>query len=165
MEFSAAEWLRVFAPETPVLEQIARGSALYLLILIITRIMPRRTGGELGMMDLIFVILIAEAASHSLGDYSSVADGVVMIGTLVACNYAINLLTYWSPFVERLVSSPPLQVVRNGKLLRQNLRRELITVEEFMSHLREEGIGDIKQVKSAHIEGDGKISFVCNKKQ
>ena len=67
------------------------------------------------MMDLIFVILIAEAASHSLGDYNSVADGAVMIGTLVACNYAINLLTYWSPFVERLVSSPPLQVVRNGK--------------------------------------------------
>jgi uncharacterized membrane protein YcaP (DUF421 family) len=117
------------------------------------------------MMDLIFVILIAEAASHALGDYTSVADGLVTIATLAAWNYIINLLTYWSPVFARLVSSPPLPILRNGKLLRRNMRRELVTEEELMSHLREEGIEDIKQVKSAHVEGDGKISVVCNKKR
>jgi uncharacterized membrane protein YcaP (DUF421 family) len=51
-------------------------------------------------------------------------------------------------------------VIRDGELLRRKMRRELLTEEEFMSCLREEGIGDVKEVQSAHIEGDGKISVV-----
>jgi uncharacterized membrane protein YcaP (DUF421 family) len=39
------------------------------------RFMPRRTGGELATMDLVFLLLIAEAAAHALGDYMTVADG------------------------------------------------------------------------------------------
>lgn len=35
-------------------------------------------GGELAMMDLILVLLIAEAAAHAMGEYTSLADGVVM---------------------------------------------------------------------------------------
>jgi uncharacterized membrane protein YcaP (DUF421 family) len=164
MEILPADWLAIVAPDTPLLELVGRGSVLYFVILIITRLMPRRTGGELAMMDLIFVLLIAEAAAHALGEYSSVADGIVMIATLMAWNYLINSLSYRVPFIERLVSSSPLQVIRDGELLRRNMRREFLTEEELMTRLREEGIDDVKEVKSAHIEGDGKISVVPRKK-
>ena len=163
MELIPADWLGVLALETPLLELLARGSILYFGILVITRLMPRRTGGELAMMDLIFVLLIAEAAAHALGEYSSVADGIFMIATLMGWNYLINSLSYRMPFIERLVSSSPLQVIRNGELLRRNMRREFLTEEELMSRLREEGISDVKAVKSAHIEGNGKISVVSRK--
>jgi uncharacterized membrane protein YcaP (DUF421 family) len=66
---------RVIAVETPLLELIARGTVLYFGILILMRFMPRRTGGELATMDLVFLLLIAEAAAHALGDYTTVADG------------------------------------------------------------------------------------------
>jgi uncharacterized membrane protein YcaP (DUF421 family) len=116
------------------------------------------------MMDLIFVLLIAEAAAHAMGEYTSVADGIVMVATFMGWNYLINALSYRVPFIERLVSSPPLQVIKDGKLLRRNMRREFLTEEELMSHLREEGIGDVKEVKSAHIEGDGKISVISKRR-
>src|SRR3712207_6527573 len=127
MELLPADWLGVLAPDTPLLELVARGSVLYFGILIITRLMPRRTGGELAMMDLIFVLLIAEGAAHAMGEYTSVADGIVMIATLMGWNYLINSLSYRVPFIERLVSSPPLQVIRDGELLRRNMRREFLT--------------------------------------
>lgn len=163
MELLPADWLGILAPDTPLLELVGRGSVLYFGILIITRLMPRRTGGELAMMDLIFVLLIAEAAAHAMGEYTSVADGIVMIATLMGWNYLINSLSYRVPFIERLVSSPPLQVIRNGELLRRNMRREFLTEEELMSRLRQDGISDVKEVKSAHIEGNGKISVVARK--
>jgi uncharacterized membrane protein YcaP (DUF421 family) len=164
MELLPADWLSILSLDTPLLELVARGTVLYFGILFMTRLMPRRTGGELAMMDLIFVLLIAEAAAHAMGEYTSVADGIVMVATFMGWNYLINALSYRVPFIERLVSSPPLQVIKDGKLLRRNMRREFLTEEELMSHLREEGIGDVKEVKSAQIEGDGKISVIAKRR-
>lgn len=160
MPLTPDDWASVFQLETALLELIARGSALYFAILALMRFMPRRTGGELATMDLIFVLLIAEAAAHALGDYSSVGDGLVMIVTLMAWNYAINALSYHVPLVERLVASPPLQIVRDGRMLRRNMRREFITEEELVSHLREQGIDHVEDVKVAYVEGEGKLTAV-----
>lgn len=90
----------LFELENSLLELILRGTILYLGILFLMRILPRRTGGELAMMDLIFIILIAEAAAHSLGDYTSVTEGFIMILTLVGWNYVVNLLSYHVLFLK-----------------------------------------------------------------
>ncbi len=154
----------IFKIENSILELIIKGTVMYLGILALFRILPRRTGGELAMMDLIFVLLIAEAATHSLGGYSSITEGFIVIATLMGWNYAINFLSYHIPFFENFVSSPPLPIIKNGKLLHRNMRREYLTKEELMDHLRIEGIDNVEDVKSAFVEGDGKISVVKTKK-
>ena len=158
-------WLEILGLETPLIELMARGSAMYLGVLVLFRIMPRRAGGELARTDLVFILLIAEAAAHALGDYTSIADGLVVIATLMAWDYAINFLSYHVRFIERLVSAPPVQIVRNGELLRRNMRREYLTEEELMSFLRNEGIDDIAGVKSAHVESEGRISVISTTKK
>jgi uncharacterized membrane protein YcaP (DUF421 family) len=155
-----SDWFSVIFPQTPLLELIARGTLLYCGALALVRLMPKRTGGELATMDLIFVLLIAEAAAHSLGEYTSVADGLVMIIILMLWNWAINALSYHFPAIERIVSAPPTEVIRKGKFLRRNMRREYLTEEELMSHVRKEGISGVESIKSARIESDGRISIV-----
>lgn len=163
MQLLKVDWSKVFVLETPLLELIVRGSVLYFGILVLMRLMPRRTGGELAMMDLVFVILIAEAASHAMGDYTAIADGFVLIITFMAWNYLINLLSFHIPFIERLVSAPPIQVVKDGQLLRRNMRREYLTEEELMDHVRQQGIEEINDVKAAYVEGEGKITVISKK--
>jgi uncharacterized membrane protein YcaP (DUF421 family) len=160
MELFPTNWASIFAPETSLFELIARGSLLYFGILIMMRFMPRRTGGELATMDLIFIVLIAESAAHALGDYTSITEGMVLIGVLMAWNYLVNALSYRVPFIERLVSAPPLQVIRDGKLLRHNMRRELLTEEELMGQLRQQGMDNLCEIKTAFVEGDGQISII-----
>jgi uncharacterized membrane protein YcaP (DUF421 family) len=94
-------------------------------------------------VDLIFVVLIAEAAAHALGDYTSVADGLLLILTLMAWNYTVNALSYHVRIIERFLTPPPLQVIRNGRLLRRDMREEFLTEEELMSYLRQQGIDDV----------------------
>lgn len=125
--------------------------------------MPRRSGGELAMMNLIFALLIVNAASHALGDYTSLTNGIILIITIIGCNFFANVLSYRIPFFEHLVSAPPLQIIRNGQLLRHNMRREFLTEGELMSYLRQRGIEDIKEVKSAYVEGEGKITVIVQK--
>ncbi|WP_132256606.1 YetF domain-containing protein [Paucimonas lemoignei] len=45
----------------------------------------------------------------------------------------------------------PLQVVRNGRLMRRNMRRAYLTEEELLSQLRRQGIERIEDVKAAYI--------------
>lgn len=163
MKFFPESWSSVLGFDVALVELIARGSVLYFVILVLLRLMPRRTGGELATMDLIFIVLVAQGAAPSMGDYTSVADGFVLIATLMGWNYLINALSYRLPFIEWLVSSPPLPIVRDGEFLRRNMRREFVTEEELLSHLRERGIDDISQVKAAYVESGGKITAVKNK--
>lgn len=163
MEILKLDLAELFHFENSLVTLMVKGTVIYLGILFLFRILPRRTGGEMAMMDLIFVLLIAEAATHSLGGYESITEGFVVILTLMGWNYLINFLSYHSDFVEKMVSAPALPIIENGKLLHRNMRREYLTKEELMDHLRLEGIEEIGEVKSAYVEGDGKISVVRKK--
>jgi hypothetical protein len=45
MDFSLADWAKVFMPEMPLFELIARAAVLYFGIFLLMRFMPRRSGG------------------------------------------------------------------------------------------------------------------------
>ena len=153
-------WSDLFAVETPVLELVVRGTILYFTILVLMRFMPRRTGGELATMDLIFLLLIAEAASNAFGEYTSISEGLVLVVVLMGWNFIINAASYRFRFIEKLVSSPPIQVIRDGRMLRRNMRREFLTEEELMSSLRQQSIASVDEVKAAYIEGEGALTVV-----
>ncbi len=158
--FDAVDWHSVFVPKTPVLELIIRGSVVYLALFALLRVCRRQTG-SLSMTDLLLLVLIADAAQNAMAsDYKSVPDGIVLVATLVFWSYALDWLAYRYPLIGRFVHPPPLELVRNGRTNRQNLRRELITQDELMSQLREQGISTLAEVKSARLEGDGQISVI-----
>lgn len=160
MRSSVDHWTEIFRPETSPLELFVRGTLLYLAILFLIRLMPRRTGGELALMDLLFVVLVADAAARALGEYQSITDAVFMIVVLMGWNCLLNVLSFRFRIVERLVSAPPLQIVRDGQLLLRNMRRELITKAELMDQLRQHGVESLNEVKAAWVESEGKLTVI-----
>jgi uncharacterized membrane protein YcaP (DUF421 family) len=163
MTVLAAGWSDLVSLELSIWEHLARGTALYVGLLVLMRVMPRRAAGELEAMDLIFALLIAEAAAHAMGDYTSVADGFLLIVILMGWNYAVNALSYRWRFLERLLEARPLPIIRDGRLLWRNMRKEFLTEAELMSHLHKQGIDDLDAVKVAFVEGDGRISVIERK--
>lgn len=162
MEFLPQNWHAMFALETPILELVIRGVLLYLAILLLLRILPRRTTGELGPMDLVLILLITESASHALGNYKSLSDGVVQIAVVGLSAYLINALSHRYRGFKKLIEAPPLKIIENGKLIKRNLRREFITQDELDSQLRANNIKDASEVRCAYVEGEGNITFVKN---
>jgi len=151
----------MFTPDVPLLETVARGSIIYLAAFFLLRLSLRRTAGELTMLDFVFVLLAASSGADAMtGGSTSIVNSVVLIATIVAWNYGLNSLGYFVPVVERLVSPAPLQIIREGKVLHRNLRREFVTLDELHMQLREEGIERVEDVKAAYIEGDGTVSVI-----
>jgi uncharacterized membrane protein YcaP (DUF421 family) len=94
------------------------------------------------------------------GGYNSVAGGVILVVTIVFWSYTFDWLGYQYPWFSRLIEPPPLLLVRDGKMLRRNMRHELVTEDELLSQIRKHGMDNIDQVKEAYMESDGQISVV-----
>jgi uncharacterized membrane protein YcaP (DUF421 family) len=155
------DWAEVLLPTQSVLELIVRASAMYLIIFALLRIVLRRQVGGLGTSDLLVVVLVAEIAGNGISaDSFSVVGGAISVGTVLLWTYGIEWLQYHVPFLERLIREPKLKLIDGGKLLRRNMRAELITFEELMAQLREEGVEDCAEVKAAYVEADGTISIL-----
>lgn len=160
------DWKTIFLPDISLIEVILRGSVMYLALFILLRIILKRQSGTLGITDLLLITLLADASQNGMaGDYKSLPNGIVLVATIIFWDYALDWLSFKSPRFQRLVESPPLPLIKNGRLLRRNMRKELITDEDLMEHLREQGISDISKVKEAYIESDGRISVIENKEK
>jgi len=78
-------------------------------------------------------------------------------------SYFLNWLGYKIPAVGKFVSPPPLILVKDGRLIKQNMEQELLTKEELMSQLRQQGVESLDKVKKAYMEADGRISIITNR--
>jgi uncharacterized membrane protein YcaP (DUF421 family) len=160
------DWKSLFSFDVPVLEIILRGSVMYISLFILLRVVLKRQAGSLGMTDLLLITLIADASQNAMaGQYMSLPAGIVLVSTIIFWSYAFDWLSYKFPWFNRLTEPPPLPLIKAGKMLRKNMRHELITEDELMSQLREQGLDDVGKVKEAFMESDGHISVVQQEQQ
>lgn len=150
----------------PLIEIIVRGSVIYLALFLLLRFALRRQSSTLGVTDLLVIVLIADAVQNAMvGQSNSLSDGIILVVVIVFWSYVLDWLGYYVPAIERFLHPKPLPLVKNGKILRRNMRQELITKEELHTAMREQGIEKIDQVKWAYMESDGSISFITHDAQ
>jgi uncharacterized membrane protein YcaP (DUF421 family) len=138
-----------------------RGSVMFWFLFLVFRFVLRRDIGSMGITDFLFVVLLGDAAQNGMiGDATSASDCIVLIATLVFWNASIDILSWRFPAVERLVQSGRLLLVRDGRMLRRNMRREYISEEELRSKMREQGVEHLADVRRMYLEGDGEISVI-----
>jgi uncharacterized membrane protein YcaP (DUF421 family) len=144
---------------------LLRGSLMYWFLFLVFRFVLRRDIGSMGITDFLFVVLLGDAAQNGMiGDATSTSDAVVLIATLVFWNGLLDVLSWRFRAVERLVSTGKLALVRDGRMLRRNMRREFISLEELESKLREHGLEHVEDVKAMFLEGNGEISVIPRQK-
>jgi uncharacterized membrane protein YcaP (DUF421 family) len=142
------------------MEIFVRGTFTYLALVALLRILKRESGA-LNVADLLVIVLLADAVQNGMsGDYHSVPDGLLLVTTILFWSFALDWLSYHSPGFRRLLNPPPTLLVKNGQLLPRNMRQELVTRSELMEHLREQGLDDVKRVRRAFVEGNGRISVI-----
>jgi uncharacterized membrane protein YcaP (DUF421 family) len=151
----------LFELTLPPWELILRGSAVYWFLFIIFRFVLRRDVGALALADVLLLVLIADAAQNAMaGGYESITDGFILIATIAGWNYAFDWAAYRFKPLRRLVEPPPMLLVNHGRVLKANLAREMMSVEELKAKLREHGVDDVAVVKKAVMEGDGTVTVI-----
>lgn len=154
-------WNELFGVHVPLVEILLRGSCIYWALFLLFRFVLRRDVGAIGIADILLLVIIADAAQNAMsGEYKSITEGILLVATIAGWNLLLDWLAYRFNGIDRLVKPRTLPLVRHGRILRQNLGRELMTVDDLMSKLRPHGISHLKEVRHAYMESDGEISVV-----
>jgi uncharacterized membrane protein YcaP (DUF421 family) len=150
-----------FIPTYSVVEMVLRGTVMYLALVLVMRFIMRRRTGSLSLADLLVLVVIADAAQNAFSNnYGSVTEGIVLVLTIVGWDAALDRLGYKYRWFRHFLHSAPLLLVRNGKAIKRNLTHEALTMDELMSHIREQGMESLEPVKAAYLEDDGQISVI-----
>jgi uncharacterized membrane protein YcaP (DUF421 family) len=153
----------LFAIHVSVPELVLRGTLVYWLLFLIFRFILRRDVGAVGIADILLLVIVADAAQNAMsGGYDTFAEGAILVGTIVAWNWLLDVLSFHFAPVRRFATPARLVLVQRGVPQLRNLRREFITMQELREKLREQGIENLADVKAAHLEGDGQISVIRN---
>lgn len=148
-------------PLATLLGIVGRTFVVYVGIVVGLRLVGKRQLGQLSVPDLVVVLLISNAVQNAMvGPDVSVPGGLVSAATLLVVNLAFTRLRFLSPAVDRLLEGVPTVLVRDGRPVAENLRREGIDEEELQTAVREHGLARVEDVALAVLEPDGTVSVV-----
>jgi uncharacterized membrane protein YcaP (DUF421 family) len=159
------DWSSIFIPTSSVLEMVFRGTLMYIGMFILLRIF-RRQAGSVSIADLLLIVIIADAAQNGMaGEAKSVTEAFVLIITIVFWDYTIDWLGFKSRSLSKVLEPQPVLLVRNGKMLQKNMDSELVTEDELLGQLRQQGIDDISNVRKCFLESNGEFSVLTTDDQ
>lgn len=148
-------------PEIAVAEKLLRSVVVYLFLLIAFRVMGKRQLGQLTPFDLVVVLIISNVVQNALiGPDNSLSGGLIGATAILLLNALVAWLTFRYKRVERLVEHPPTVVVRHGRILKDSLRQERLSLAELRSALRQQGVMSLCDVRYVILEEDGHLSVI-----
>lgn len=142
-------------------EVVLRAAVVYLFLVVVLRLSGKREVGQMSILELVVVLLIADAVQNSMvGDNSSLWAGPLAVLTLLGLDYGLNRLTTRSRRLRQAIEGEPRLLVRDGRLLEKALREEKLEAGEVRAAIRAHGLERIEEVRLAVLETDGSISVI-----
>jgi uncharacterized membrane protein YcaP (DUF421 family) len=141
-----------------------RAAFAYGFIFLLTRIVGRRELTSLEPFDLVLLIVVGDLVQQGItqSDYSLVGL-VIAISTMAILTVLVSWLSFRFPRLRPVLDGEPIVIVRDGKPIERNLKRERVTLNEVEAEARMQQIPSLSTVKWAVLETTGQISFLVEK--
>jgi uncharacterized membrane protein YcaP (DUF421 family) len=151
----------LFSPGTTLLEIALRTSVIYIFVLVGFRLTGKREIGQFTLFDLVLILLVANAVQTAMvGPDTSLVGGLLSASVLIGMNYVVGLVAGRVPWVHRLLVGQATQLIADGKILTDNMRREGVDDDDLLQALHEHELQNPSQAAAAWLETDGTISVV-----
>ena len=144
------------------MDSVVRAAVVYLALLLLFRIVGKRTLAETGVFDFVLLLIIAEATQQAMiDDDNSMTNAFLIIVTLLALNIGFSILKQRSSLVDRLIDDVPVLIVVDGNPLKDRMDRARVDERDILQAAREtQGLARLDQIQYAVLERDGSISVV-----
>jgi BH1232 protein len=131
----------------------------YFFVLIAYRIMGKREIGQLGVIDLIVSILIAELVAISIEEFKQpMAYTVIPITCLVILEVLFAFISIKSRKFRTIFDGKPSLIIVNGKINYKEMVKQRYSLDDLLVSLRQKEIRDIDMVEYAFLEPNGELS-------
>jgi uncharacterized membrane protein YcaP (DUF421 family) len=145
----------------PWWEFALRGAIAYIALLLLMRLAGKHAFGEMSAFDIVVLIIIGSAMRPALtGGDKSILGPFIAVSAILLLDKIVAVACARHALLNRFVQGRAVLLARDGRSLPEVLRRHEIPQSGFNSALRQHGIADIGEVREAHLEPNGKISFL-----
>jgi uncharacterized membrane protein YcaP (DUF421 family) len=157
----SVDWKELFGFSVAPLELVVRGTAMYFFLFALFRVVIKRRVGSIGMADILVLVIVADAAQNGMaGEYRSITDAFVLVGTILGWNFLFDWANFRFAWLQRWLEPEPLLLVRDGRVLWKHMRLERVTEKELAAKLREHGVSEMAEVAKAYMEPDGAVTVI-----
>ncbi len=133
----------------------------YFVVFIMLRLMGKREIGKLSVFDLVISIMIAEIAVFVIEDTKKpLIHGILPMVTLVGIQILIAYITLKNLWLRRAIDGEPSIIIDNGKLQRDEMKRQRYNLSDLMLQLRQNHVTNVADVAFAILETTGKLTVV-----
>lgn len=131
----------------------------YFFVLIAYRIMGKREIGQLGVIDLIVSILIAELVAISIEETENpIYLTIIPIAVLVILEVLFAYISIKSRKFRTLFDGKPSLIICNGKINYKEMVKQRYSLDDLLVSLRQQGIKELDMVEYAFLEPNGELS-------
>jgi uncharacterized membrane protein YcaP (DUF421 family) len=125
-------WQDMFDLQVSAGEKVLRAILIYLFLIAILRIVGKRELGQANTLDLVVLLLIANAVQNGIiGNDVSVTGAVIGAVTLFGINELVTRTAYAFPWTSRAVEGDPSLLISEGQPIHKALRRSGISLPDF----------------------------------
>jgi uncharacterized membrane protein YcaP (DUF421 family) len=142
---------------------VVRAAIMFLFLFSLLRLMGKRELGNMAPFDLILMVVMGDLVQQAITQSdTSVTGAVLAVGTFALLALLISWVTFRFPASQRFLEGKPLVLAINGQICEENLARDRLTIDEIFAEMRLAGVADLRDVKCAILETNGKISFITH---
>ncbi|HEY1767190.1 MAG TPA: YetF domain-containing protein [Terracidiphilus sp.] len=146
----------MFQLPLPVAEKLLRPVIVYLVLVALLRVFGKRELAQLNPFDLVVLLSLSNTVQNAIiGDDNSVSGGVIGAFGLLAINYLVARVLYWSPRLTRVVEGGSTILIRDGQVDEKALKRESLTREELIEAIHKQGFEHLDEVRHCELEPSG----------
>ena len=143
-----------------LLTTVLRTLFFYFFVTFAYRIMGKRAVGQLGIVDLIVSILIAELVAISIENVDkSIMLTIAPISLLVVIEVALAYLSTKSRWFRQVFTSKPSVIINHGVINYKEMIKQRYSLDDLLVSLRQASIKSIEDVEYAFLESNGKLSI------
>lgn len=152
------EWL--YNLDDPILETLGACLAIFILIIIATRIIGLRSFAKFTAYDFAFTVAIGSIISSILTSSTTVAHGFIAIFGLLLLTYTFSFLQKNFSSLNKAISNKPILLMEGSEILYHNLTSARIHEEQLIAKLREANVLNFNQILAVVLESTGDISVL-----
>lgn len=152
---------RLLTLSGPWWEFVLRGVVVYCAVLLMVRLVGKRTVGQYTPFDMIVIVLLGTAVQNSLiGEDVSLVGGLLIAATLLGLNWLVGFLGARSVAFDTFVEGRPVVLASDGRVFRDQLRRQCVTEEDFSLAMRKADCRETADIRLAVLETSGEITIL-----
>jgi uncharacterized membrane protein YcaP (DUF421 family) len=153
-------WQDLFDLQLSVGDKILRAVLIYVFLVAALRIVGKRELGQTNTLDLVVLLLVANAVQNGIiGNDVTVTGAVIGAVTLFAINELFTRAAYGSSLLSRVLEGSPSVLIQEGKPVPKTLFRAGISLPELRAIARRQGFADLGEVHNAILETNGVVTM------